>query len=105
MANPWKKPSPTPLHYGDIKDKDGNTIDDDVLGVEVALVAAILVDLHSRLHVGFHLQVLVDDECSDRRNKNGVPYIIHHNDPWQAAYEQDILEKRTDIAGHYRISK
>lgn len=32
---------------------------------------------------------------SDRRNKNGVPYIIHHNDPWQAAYEQDILEKRT----------
>ena len=42
---------------------------------------------------------------SDRRNKNGVPYIIHHNDPWQTAYEQDILEKRTDIAGHYRISK
>ena len=42
---------------------------------------------------------------SDRRNKNGVPYIIHHNDPWQMAYEQDILEKRTDIVGHYRISK
>ena len=42
---------------------------------------------------------------SDRRNKNGVPYIIHHNDPGQTAYEQDILEKRTDIAGHYRISK
>ena len=42
---------------------------------------------------------------SDRRNKNGVPYIIHHNDPWQSAYEQDILEKRTDIVGHYRISE
>ena len=42
---------------------------------------------------------------SDRRNKNGVPYIIHHNDPWQAAYEQDVLEKRTDIVGHYRISE
>ena len=42
---------------------------------------------------------------SDRRNKDGVPYIIHHNDPWQAAYEQDILEKRTDIVGHYRISE
>ena len=42
---------------------------------------------------------------SDRRNKNGVPYIIHHNDPWQTAYEQDILEKRTDIVGHYRISE
>lgn len=38
---------------------------------------------------------------SDRRNKNGVPYIIHHNDPWQTAYEQDILEKRTDIVDHY----
>ena len=42
---------------------------------------------------------------SDRRNKNGVPYIIHHNDPWQRAYEQDILEQRTDIVGHYRISE
>ena len=42
---------------------------------------------------------------SDRRNKNGVPYIIHHNDPWQTAYEQDVLEKRTDIVGHYRISE
>ena len=42
---------------------------------------------------------------SDRRNKNGVPYIIHHNDPWQTAYEQDMLGKRTDIVGHYRISK
>ena len=39
---------------------------------------------------------------SDRRNKNGVPYVIHHNDPWQKSYEQDILEKRDDIVGHYR---
>ena len=42
---------------------------------------------------------------SDRRNKNGVPYVIHHNDPWQTAYEQDILEKRSDIVGHFRISE
>ena len=42
---------------------------------------------------------------SDWRNKNGVPYVIHHNDPWQTAYEQDVLEKRTDIVGHYRISE
>lgn len=34
---------------------------------------------------------------SDRRNRDGVPYVIHHNSPWQSAYEQDILEKRTDI--------
>ncbi len=41
---------------------------------------------------------------SDRRNKNGVPYIIHHNNKRQSSYEQDILEKRKDIVGHYRIS-
>jgi hypothetical protein len=40
---------------------------------------------------------------SDRRNKNGVPYVIHHNDPKQTAYEQDILEKRDDIVAHYRV--
>lgn len=41
---------------------------------------------------------------SDRRNEKGIPYVIHHNDPWQTAYEQDILEKRDDIVGHYRMS-
>lgn len=40
---------------------------------------------------------------SDRRNENGVPYIIHHNDPWQLRYEEDLLEKRDDIVGHYRM--
>lgn len=40
---------------------------------------------------------------SDRRNKNGIPYVIHHNDPMQKSYEEDILEKRSDIVGHYRI--
>lgn len=42
---------------------------------------------------------------SDRRNENGVPYVIHHNDPWQKSYEQDILESRKDVVGHYRISE
>ena len=42
---------------------------------------------------------------SDRRNENGVPYVIHHNSPWQKKYEQDILEKRDDLVGHYRISQ
>lgn len=42
---------------------------------------------------------------SDRRNKNGVPYVIHHNDPMQLRYEEDILEKRTDIVGHYRVTE
>ena len=41
---------------------------------------------------------------SDKRNKNGVPFIIHHANPYQIHYEEDILEQRDDIIGHYRIS-
>ena len=41
---------------------------------------------------------------SDKRNKNGVPFIIHHRNPYQKYYEEDILERRSDIVGHYRIS-
>lgn len=42
---------------------------------------------------------------SDRRNADGVPYVIHHNDPFQKSYEQDILQSRDDIVGHYRVSE
>ncbi|MDE6314005.1 MAG: DUF1287 domain-containing protein [Lachnospiraceae bacterium] len=42
---------------------------------------------------------------SDSRNERGIPYVIHHNDPFQASYEEDILEERKDIIGHYRISQ
>lgn len=41
---------------------------------------------------------------SDKRNKKGIPYIIHHANPYQLTYEEDILEQRQDIIGHYRIS-
>ena len=41
---------------------------------------------------------------SDRRNVEGVPYVIHHNDPYQKNYEEDILQSRKDIVGHFRIS-
>ena len=41
---------------------------------------------------------------SDTRNKNGVPFIIHHANPYQRYYEEDILENREDIVGHFRIS-
>lgn len=40
---------------------------------------------------------------SDHRNENGVPYVIHHNDPYQKSYEEDMLETREDIVGHYRF--
>lgn len=40
---------------------------------------------------------------SDRRDKNGVPYIIHHGSKIQRAYEQNYLKgKAGEIVGHYR---
>lgn len=41
---------------------------------------------------------------SDVRNENGTPWVIHHGSSTQSAYEQDILELRDDIVGHFRIS-
>lgn len=41
---------------------------------------------------------------SDKRNKKGITYIIHHANPLQHSYEEDILEYRSDIVGHYRMS-
>lgn len=40
---------------------------------------------------------------SDRRNKDGVPFLIHHYSPVQPSYEEDALG-RYEILGHYRIS-
>ncbi len=40
---------------------------------------------------------------SDKRNRKGVPFIIHHSN-FQSNYEEDILELRHDIIGHYRFS-
>ena len=43
---------------------------------------------------------------SDKRNKDGVPFLIHHEHPIQINYEEDVLEFYGDdyIIGHYRIS-
>ena len=41
---------------------------------------------------------------SNNRNRKGIPFIIHHANPYQIYYEEDILEHRNDIVGHYRIS-
>lgn len=41
---------------------------------------------------------------SDNRNKRGIPFVIHHANTFQRYYEEDILELRNDIIGHYRIS-
>ncbi|MCR5677181.1 MAG: DUF1287 domain-containing protein [Agathobacter sp.] len=43
---------------------------------------------------------------SDRRNRDGIPYLIHHSGEYQRFYEQDMLEKWPGkIIGHYRISE
>lgn len=41
---------------------------------------------------------------SDKRNKKGVPYIIHHAGPFQKRYEEDALESMEKVVGHYRMS-
>lgn len=43
---------------------------------------------------------------SDKRNKNGIPLLIHHQNPEQINYEEDVLELygQDSIVGHYRIS-
>lgn len=41
---------------------------------------------------------------SNKRNKKGIPFIIHNQSPYQSNYEEDILETRNDIVGHYRMS-
>ncbi len=40
---------------------------------------------------------------SDLRNSRGVPFVLHHSGRMQLKYEEDILEKRKDITGHYRL--
>lgn len=42
---------------------------------------------------------------SDKRNYKGIPFVIHHANPYQIHYEEDILEgRKNDIVGHFRIS-
>lgn len=41
---------------------------------------------------------------SSKRNFKGIPLLIHHGNPFQIRYEEDVLE-RYEILGHYRISE
>ena len=43
---------------------------------------------------------------SDKRNKKGIPLLIHHANPLQVNYEEEVLELygQDYIIGHYRIS-
>lgn len=39
---------------------------------------------------------------SDKRNKSGVPFLIHHAYPGQLRYEEDVLGRYT-VTGHFRM--
>lgn len=39
---------------------------------------------------------------SNKRNGNGVSFLIHHGSPMQVGYEQDVMENGDEIVGHYR---
>ena len=41
---------------------------------------------------------------SDKRNRAGVPFLIHHAYPSQFRYEEDVLGHNGEIIGHFRIS-
>lgn len=41
---------------------------------------------------------------SDKRNKQGIPFLIHHASPFQFRYEEDVLG-RYEIIAHFRISE
>lgn len=43
---------------------------------------------------------------SDKRNRKGIPFLIHHMSVTQVNYEEDVLELygQDYIIGHYRIS-
>ncbi len=41
---------------------------------------------------------------SDKRNKDGIAFVIHNGAAFQSSYEQDILENRkSKIIGHFRV--
>lgn len=42
---------------------------------------------------------------SDKRNKKGIPFLIHHANPFQISYEEDVLGSLYKVLGHYRISE
>lgn len=41
---------------------------------------------------------------SDKRNGRGVTFVLHNGSSLQLFYEEDILEHRDDLVGHYRMS-
>lgn len=79
----------------------------DEYGVCTDVVAFALKD------AGYDLMVLVNEDIKNNKElydidavdkRKGICFVIHHANPYQIYYEEDILEHRDDIIGHYRIS-
>ena len=49
------------------------------------------------IYAGSHIGIV-----SDKRNAQGVCFLIHHGSPYQSGYEQDVLITCGEIVGHYR---
>ena len=79
----------------------------DEYGVCTDVVAFALKD------AGYDLMALVNEDIKNNKElydidavdkRKGICFVIHHANPYQIYYEEDILEHRDDIIGHYRIS-
>ncbi len=51
-----------------------------------------IVVFGDRAHIGI---------CSDRRNADGIPFLIHHGNPIEDAVEQNYIPSH-DVTGHFR---
>ncbi len=54
--------------------------------------AGDIVIFGQREHIGI---------CSDRRDKNGIPFLIHHGNPVEDAVEQPAIPHK-EVTGHFR---
>lgn len=43
--------------------------------------------------------------ASNKRNKKGIPFLIHHANLFQISYEEDVLGTLYHVIGHYRMSE
>jgi len=51
-----------------------------------------IVVFGDRVHIGL---------CSDRRNRQGIPFLIHHGNPIDEAVERNDIPRMT-VTGHFR---
>ena len=74
----------------------GDGIGPEIMDSSIKILEEISKDFN------FEYEMIYEDFGGASIDKNGIPFIIHHASPVQRAYEEDILEVKTDIIGHYR---